>query len=232
MSKTTPRGIRNKNPGNLEWGDPWQGLDAAGKGQDSRFAVFTAPAWGIRALARTLITYQDKYGIRTIDAAIRRWAPPVENDTGSYVRAVANAVGVSPVAPVNFHDHDILRPLVEAIIRHENGAGPLRTLNTWYDATTIDEGLRLAGVVQPKPALATVEGAAAGTAVAAGGAAAITEVVAQLAPAVTQVQGVSTATAGLPGWLRAVIVLLTVAAVVAAGVVLVQKSKRAKAVQQ
>ena len=232
MRKITPRGIRNRNPGNLEWGDPWQGLDPDGRRKDSRFAVFTAPAWGIRALARTLITYRDRHGITTIDAAIRRWAPPVENDTGSYVRAVASAVGVSPMAHVNFHRYEILRPMVEAIIRHENGLGPLRTLNTWYDATTVDEGLRLAGVVQTKPALATVEGAAAGTAVAAGGAAALTEVAAQLAPAVSQVQGVSTATAGLPSWLRAVVVLLTVAAVVAAGVVLWQKGKRAKAVQQ
>lgn len=57
-----PRGIRNNNPGNLEWGDPWQGLDPDGQAQDKRFVVFKDPAMGIRAIARTLITYQDKYG--------------------------------------------------------------------------------------------------------------------------------------------------------------------------
>ena len=146
-----PRGIRNHNPGNIEYGDPWQGLKPINERKDPRFAEFVTPAYGIRALARTLITYQDKHQIRTIRGAIRRWAPPVENDTGAYVNAVAAAVGVSPDATVNFHDHSMLRPLVEAIIRHENGRGPLSSASTWYDAATVDEGLRLAGV-RPEPA--------------------------------------------------------------------------------
>jgi len=37
-----PRGIRNHNPGNIEKGDPWQGL-AADQSGDPRFAVFAAP---------------------------------------------------------------------------------------------------------------------------------------------------------------------------------------------
>lgn len=139
--KTLPRGIRNNNPGNIELGDPWQGL--ADKQTDGRFAQFKTPAWGIRALARTLITYQDKHNIRTVTAAINRWAPPVENDTGAYVRAVQKAVGGDLV---DMHDYQYLRPLVEAIIKHENGVGPIKSANTWYDAATIDEGLRLAGV--------------------------------------------------------------------------------------
>lgn len=141
--KDLPRGIRNNNPGNIEWGDPWQGLRPINERTDPRFCQFTTPAYGIRALARTLITYQDKYGIRTVTAAINRWAPPVENDTGAYVRAVQRAVGGDIV---NMHSYESLRPLVEAIIRHENGPGTLKTENTWYDAATIDEGLRLAGV--------------------------------------------------------------------------------------
>ncbi|WP_028354761.1 hypothetical protein [Bordetella petrii] len=231
MSKQKPRGIRNNNPGNLEWGDPWQGLAPDGRRKDTRFAVFKAPAWGIRALARTLITYQDKYQIQTVEDAIARWAPPSENNTLAYQVSVSRAVGVATNQVIDFHDYNILRPVVEAIIRHENGPGPKSTLNTWYDATTIDEGLSLAGVVRNKPPLATVEGAATGAAVAAGGAAAVTEVVAQLGPAVTQVQGMSTATAGLPTWLRVVVVLLTVAAVAAAGIALWHQRKRAKAVQ-
>ena len=147
MNKQLPRGVRNNNPGNIEWGDPWQGLVPTDKRTDPRFCQFSSPAYGIRALARTLITYQDKYGIRTVTAAINRWAPPVENDTGAYVRAVQRAVGGDAV---NMHDYASLRPVVEAIIRHENGAGPLKTANTWYDSATIDEGLRLAGV-RPEP---------------------------------------------------------------------------------
>lgn len=139
--KKLPRGISNRNPGNIELGDPWQGLSP--KQTDGRFAQFVSPAYGIRALARTLITYQDKHGIRTVSGAIHRWAPPVENDTGSYVRAVQRAVGGDLV---DMHDYQYLRPLVEAIIRHENGVGPLKNANTWYDSATIDKGLELAGV--------------------------------------------------------------------------------------
>lgn len=141
-----PRGVRNHNPGNLEWGDPWQGLRPADKRTDPRFCQFESPAYGIRALARTLITYQDKHGIRTVSAAINRWAPPSENDTGAYVRAAQQAVGGDLV---DMHSYESLRPLVEAIIRHENGVGPRKTANSWYDEGTIDEGLRLAGVRPP-----------------------------------------------------------------------------------
>lgn len=146
MSKRLPRGVSNNNPGNIEWGDPWQGLVPVNERTDPRFAQFTTPAYGIRALARTLITYQDKYGIRTVTGAINRWAPPVENDTGAYVRAVQKAVGGDIV---DMHDYKSLRPLVEAIIKHENGIGPLKNANTWYDSDTIDEGLRMAGVRRP-----------------------------------------------------------------------------------
>lgn len=149
--KNLPRGVRNFNPGNIELGDPWQGL--ADKQTDGRFAQFRSPAWGIRALARTLITYQDKHGIRTVTGAINRWAPPVENDTGAYVRAVQQAVGGDLV---DMHDYRYLRPLVEAIIKHENGVGPLKNANTWYDADTIDEGLRLAGVRPSQKTVAKV----------------------------------------------------------------------------
>lgn len=97
-------------------------------------------------MAVLLINYQDKYGIRTVTAAINRWAPPVENDTAAYVRAVQAVVGGDMV---DMHDYQYLRPLVEAIIRHENGKGPLNNINTWYDRATIDEGLRLAGVRKP-----------------------------------------------------------------------------------
>ena len=66
-----PRGIRNNNPGNIRW-DPkssprWQYLDTppfdtdtvAGK-EVPAFCRFVHPPGGIRNLARTLLTYQDK----------------------------------------------------------------------------------------------------------------------------------------------------------------------------
>jgi len=70
-----PRGIRNNNPGNIEWGERWQGLDELRPDRDPRFAQFISPEDGIRALAKTLQTYQKKHGISTIEGIISRLAP-------------------------------------------------------------------------------------------------------------------------------------------------------------
>lgn len=146
MRPNSPRGIRNYNPGNIRHvqGTRWQGMSA--NQNDTAFVQFTGPQWGIRALARTLITYQDKHGLRTIRQVIGRWAPPNENNTEAYIRQVATRVGVSPDGRIDVYDYSTMRALAEAIIRHENGAGPLPEGN-WYGEALINEGLHLAGIV-------------------------------------------------------------------------------------
>lgn len=129
-----PRGIRNNNPGNLENnGIAWQGLSAAQT--DSRFYQFDSAEYGIRALARTLKTYNSKYGLNTVEQIINRWAPPHENNTVSYVDHVAKLLGVLPNEPININDH--LVTLTRAIIEHENGLVP-------YDQETIKSGVMMA----------------------------------------------------------------------------------------
>jgi hypothetical protein len=151
---SAPRGIRNNNPGNIRRsGDPWQGL--AKDQNDDAFFQFAEPKWGIRALARVLISYQDKHGLRTVRAIISRWAPPVENKTSSYIDHVAHRLGVGADDPLDIHDYRVLRGLVEAIIAHENGQQP-------YTDAQIDAGLVLAGVEPPERPIAktrTVKGA-------------------------------------------------------------------------
>lgn len=146
MAKTQPRGIRNHNPGNIRHGDKWQGAAKIKneRDRDPDFVQFESPAWGIRALARVLIAYQDKHDLRTVRGIIGRWAPPNENDTGAYVRSVAAKMGVSPDDEIDVYQYATMRPLVEAIIRHENGQQP-------YSAAEIDEGLKRAGVVRKGP---------------------------------------------------------------------------------
>lgn len=206
--KNLPRGIRNFNPGNIELGDPWQGMRA--KQTDGRFAQFETPAFGIRAIARTLITYQDKHGIRTVTAAINRWAPPGENDTGAYVRAVQKAVGGELV---DMHEYRYLRPLVEAIIKHENGVGPLKNANTWYDGATIEEGLRLAGVRPDQKTVAKVPVTKETVGATATGAVGAIEIVDTLPGVVAAVKSSEDhLTSG--DWLRIVIGLLLVGAAV------------------
>lgn len=149
-----PRGIRNNNPGNIRHGDPWQGLDK--KQSDTAFCTFVSAAYGIRALARTLITYQDKYGLNTINAIIHRWAPPVENNTVSYVNGVSKQTGFDKDGALDMQNYRHIKPVLEAIIRHENGNGSLDTANTWYNDDVIDKGLQLAGIEAPKKAVAKV----------------------------------------------------------------------------
>lgn len=126
--------ISTHNPGNIEAGAPWQGLDDPPR--DGRFARFKSPTWGIRAIARTLITYQDVHGLRTVRDMVTRWAPPTENDTESYIKHIESKVGTGEI---NVHRYEIMRPLVEAIILHENGVQP-------YSSAQIDKGLLMAGI--------------------------------------------------------------------------------------
>ena len=136
MDPNLPRGIRNNNPGNIRRSaDAWQGLSDTQT--DTAFFQFRAPLYGIRALAKILRNYRDLYGLYTVRGIINRWAPPVENNTGAYVNAVAGAMGVSADVPLQW-DLGELRALVGAIIRHENGQQP-------YTAALLDQAIQAAG---------------------------------------------------------------------------------------
>lgn len=141
-----PRGIRNHNPGNIDRhpGVRWQG-QADDQSGDPRFVVFKAPEWGVRAIARILITYQDHRQARdgsridTIREIIDRWAPPAENDTGAYARHLAALTHIGIDDTIDVYDYATMYRLVEAIITHENGMQP-------YSHTTLHRGLLLAGI--------------------------------------------------------------------------------------
>ena len=131
------RGVRNHNPGNIERGTvEWVGM-SADQSADPRFIVFDAPEYGIRAIARILMTYYRRHGLNTVRAIVSRWAPPSENDTGAYAAHVAKRLGVAADAAVDVMNRQILRSLVNGIIAHEN-AGYV------YPAEMIDKGVDLA----------------------------------------------------------------------------------------
>lgn len=145
-SKPNARGIRNHNPGNIERvaGVRWQGMSAIQS--DERFIVFKDARWGIRAIARTLITYQDKRRakngsrIDSVQEIIDRWAPPHENNTSAYAQQVAKALDKAVNdESVDVYDYHTMESLVCAIIKHENGSQP-------YSLESIRAGLALAGI--------------------------------------------------------------------------------------
>jgi hypothetical protein len=126
------RGLRNQNPGNIRHGADWQGM--APHQDDPDFVTFLSPQWGIRAIVRILRSYK-AHGLKTIGAAIDRWAPPNENNTGSYILAVCKECGLQPDTIVDYDN--IMMTLVKAIIRHENGEQP-------YTDDVIQMGIELA----------------------------------------------------------------------------------------
>lgn len=175
---TTVRGVRNNNPGNIRKSkDKWQGL--ADSQPDPEFFTFKDPTWGIRAIARLLINYQDDYALNTIEGAISRWAPPNENNTNSYAKTVARRTGFGPQEPLNFHEYEYLFPVVKEIIYVECGAYP-------YSDEIIKRGLLLAGVLPPKAPVVKAPKVKAAT-VAAGltGISAVADQVNQSVPAIS-----------------------------------------------
>lgn len=147
---TIPRGVSNNNPGNLirTTTDKWQGVSALQT--DPRFWNFDEAVYGIRAIARQLISYQDKHGCKTVQDAINRYAPPSDNNpTDIYAENVAHAIGLGFGESVDWHKYEHLRPGLEAIIAQENGA-PWRT---WYSDAQMIKACVLAGVEPPRRSL-------------------------------------------------------------------------------
>ena len=137
-----PRGIRNNNPGNvMKGGDSWKGEV---QGNDPRYVTFSSPEAGIRAMGKTLLTYQDKHGIDTVEGIIARWAPATENNTVAYATTVAKEMGVKPGDPLNLRDTATLTKLTRAMIRVENGQQP-------YTDQQITSGLAAATEGTPIP---------------------------------------------------------------------------------
>ena len=84
---------------------------------------------------KTLETYREKYGLKTVREIITRWAPPSENDTADYLEGILKRTGVAE----SFLDEDMTDKwsskntlatkrvklfLVYQIIWHENGIFP------------------------------------------------------------------------------------------------------------
>jgi len=127
--RAIPRGIRNNNPLNIrDTGINWQGA----VGSDGEFVRFESETMGIRAAARILKTYRDKYGLNSVAEIVARWSPPSENDTTSYIDSVAAKIGISRNETLIDADYP---ELIKAMIYHENGQQP-------YDDNVIYSGFK------------------------------------------------------------------------------------------
>lgn len=144
---TQSRGIRNNNPGNIDYNprNQWQGQLAPDPAIEKRFARFDCAENGIRAMGKLLLNYRGKDGMPNVGKLgidtplefINRWAPSVENNTNAYVQAVSRALGVSPTSVIDIKNPAVMKSLVTSIIVHENGSNP-------YTDAVISEGVRRA----------------------------------------------------------------------------------------
>lgn len=115
------RGFRNNNPGNLR----------SGRGQVGKadgFAQFASMADGYRAMSEQLKMYQNA-GLENIASLVKKWAPPTENDTVSYIQSVVKSMrkdlgnDLNATDKIDLSDTRVLGSLVDAMIDHENGSG-------------------------------------------------------------------------------------------------------------
>lgn len=146
MSKELPRGIRNNNPGNIEISkEKWQGKLPLPQNTDGRFEQFVSAVKGIRAIEKDLMT-GEKRGEDTVREIINAWAPPGENDTGSYVAFVCRRIGVTADTIIDVDDYAVAFKLVTAIIDKENGEPSAYGRKTWYTDEEMRAALFDAGV--------------------------------------------------------------------------------------
>lgn len=116
------RGYRNRNPGNIrKTNAAWVGLAPKQQQTDPEFLVFAEHKYGIRALAKVLLTYQRRHKLDTIEKIVSRWAPHNENNTIAYAVFVGNKMHYAINDKINLAEGETLFQLVKAIIHYENG---------------------------------------------------------------------------------------------------------------
>lgn len=128
---SSPKGIDNKNPFNLEFRTSieWRGQI----GTDGRFVIFNIPLNGIRAGMINIHTKMTRDGLNTVRKIITRLSPAVENPTEAFIQFVSGRMSVAPDQPLQFRTHIIA--MSKAIIQFENGEQP-------YDDTLLLLALR------------------------------------------------------------------------------------------
>ncbi|CAI1223475.1 hypothetical protein [Serratia proteamaculans] len=121
QSANSPRGIRNNNPGNLNY----VGQSGASKegGENGRFAVFGSMTDGIAALYKQIQLYF-KRGTDTISEIVNKYAPASDNNNVmAYINSLVKSTGKGANESLSSADMSTIFNLLKGIISHENGKG-------------------------------------------------------------------------------------------------------------
>jgi hypothetical protein len=132
-----PLGLRQRNPGNIRPGAGFIGESGDGSG----YATFGSDDEGLRAIQRLLMTYGDKYDIKTLRQLANRYAPPSDNNpTGNYIDFLSDKTGIGPDDEINLAESG--SSIIPAIVGFEQGQQP-------YSQAQIDRAIRAAGTDDP-----------------------------------------------------------------------------------
>lgn len=122
-NKDLPRGYRNNNPLNIRrTADIWDG--ECKKVTDREFCEFIYMKYGYRAFFKLIRSYNIRYGIKTVGAIIKRFAPPLENNTGWYVELVCKYTGYTPDTVIKYTNQSDMCRLAYSMACVENGVAP------------------------------------------------------------------------------------------------------------
>mgnify|MGYP000745777313 CR=1 FL=1 len=116
---SSPLGLRNNNPFNLEFRNiGWIGE----VGTDGRFSVFDTAENGIRAGMINIHTKMNRDGANTVRKLLTLLSPAFENPLEAIIQFTASKLNVAPDQPIQFGIRII--QLSQAIIQFENGQQP------------------------------------------------------------------------------------------------------------
>lgn len=143
------RGLRNNNPGNIEYGPFTRRMGAIGvetlpNGQPGRFAKFPTMVKGLAAVGELLLVYSktdDGHGgkIDTVEEAINRWAPNNENHTEAYIALACAVLECNRDDRFDFRDPAFLFWMITAIGEEENGS---EEFSRYVSDAEIDEAIQ------------------------------------------------------------------------------------------
>lgn len=121
QSSNAPRGIRNNNPGNLNYAK--QRGATKESGPNGRFAVFNSMTEGVSALYKQIQLYFQR-GTDTISEIVNKYAPASDNNNVmAYINSLVKATGKGAHESLASSDMSTIFSLLKGIISHENGKG-------------------------------------------------------------------------------------------------------------
>lgn len=132
LAKQGPLAVQNRNPCNVKGlnnGDKWLGQCGSDKQGHAKFESWEH---GVRAAALTLLSYETKYGIKTIRGIVTRFA---QGNHDSYFALLSKALGIG--VDEQFVIHKRMPDLLRAMCRMECGIDLPSTLLVPY--TTLEK---------------------------------------------------------------------------------------------